>query len=927
MNDSSQTKQALVAEISVLKKRLQKFEQESFCKNKQQHGIAGQGLSESEEHYRTLFNYSKDAVLLTRPDGAVLDANPAACEMFGRSLAEIKTVGRNDLVDMTDPRLVTALRQRAEKSVVMAEITMLRANGDRFPAEITSAVFVDADGRQKTSTIIRDVTEKRRAEQDYQTLFRQMLEGFALHEILCDGQGKPVDYRFLTVNPAFERMTGLQAEQIVGRTVLEVLPETELYWIETYGRVALTGEPTFFENYSKALDKYFMVTAFQPMPNQFACIFVDISARKRAEDALWTTNELLSLFIKHSPIYTFIKEVSPIESRTLKASENYLTMIGIPGSEMAGKTMQELFPAEFAAKMTEDDWRVVSRGEILSLDEELNGRSYTTIKFPIQLGEKNFLAGYTIDITERKRTEEELRRREKQLQRILEILPIGLWFADKDGTLLRGNPMGVKIWGAELKVPMSEFGVFKAWRLPSREPVRPEDWSLVKTIREGVTIVDELLEIETFDGKRKTILNYSAPVLDDDGQVDGAIVVNLDISDRRILEDQLLQAQKMESVGRLAGGVAHDFNNMLGVILGYAEFALAQIEEGQPLHPALKGIQQAARRSADLTKQLLAFACKQTVSPKVLDLNETLEGMLKLLRRLIGESIDLAWLPGKKLGLINMDPSQIDQILANLCVNARDAVGDNGKVTIETGTAVFDEAYCARHPDSVPGEYVMLAVKDNGCGMDAGTISHLFEPFFTTKEIGKGTGLGLATVYGIVRQNNGFINVYSEPGQGATFRIYLPRCAAGVGRKTEPETEKPAASGVETILLVEDDPMILKMITMMLERLGYRVLAAATPGEAIRLAKEYAGRIQLLMTDVIMPEMNGRDLAGILMSRDPRLKCLFMSGYTADVIADHGVLNEGTHFIQKPFSLKDMAAKMREALESEAVVDNTTPSE
>ena len=638
--------------------------------------------------------------------------------------------------------------------------------------------------------------------------------------------------------------------------------------------------------------------------------------RKRAEEALRTTNELLSLFIKHSPIYAFIKEVSPTVSRTLNASENYREMIGIPGSEMTGKTMDELFPAEFAAKITADDWVVASRGEILRLEENFNGRNYTTIKFPILLGEKHLLAGYTIDITEHRRAEEELRRRENQLQKIFEILPIGLWFADKDGTLLRGNSMGVKIWGAKPDVPVSELGILKAWRLPSREPVEADDSALMKSIRNGITVVDELLEIETFDGKRKTLLNYSTPVLDENGNIDGGIVVNLDISDRKTLENKLLQAQKMESIGRLAGGVAHDFNNMLSVILGHTELALKTLDPAQPLFGRLQNIREAAQRSADLTRQLLAFARRQTVAPKVLDLNETLAGMLKMLLRLIGEDIDLAWLPCRKHGLVKMDPSQIDQILVNLCINSRDAIGDTGKITIETDTVVFDEVYCSDHAGFVPGEFVMLAVSDNGCGIEPEIIAHLFEPFFTTKETGKGTGLGLATVYGIVKQNNGFVNVYSEPGQGTTFKIYLPRYKILAEKKIKAE-EEPTEPGNETILLVEDEPMILDMTEMMLEQLGYTVLPAATPDEAIRLAREHAGEIHLLFTDVVMPEMNGRDLARNLISIYPNLRLLFMSGYTANVIAHHGVLDKGVHFIQKPFTVGDLATRIRNALDTE----------
>jgi len=291
--------------------------------------------------------------------------------------------------------------------------------------------------------------------------------------------------------------------------------------------------------------------------------------------------------------------------------------------------------------------------------------------------------------------------------------------------------------------------------------------------------------------------------------------------------------------------------------------------------------------------------------------------MLKMLARLIGENIHLDWHPAANLWPVKMDPSQIDQILANLCVNARDAIDGLGKIAIETGNSVFDGDYCANHAGFAPGEYVWFSVSDNGHGMDQETMAHIFEPFFTSKELGKGTGLGLATVYGAVKQNDGFINVYSEPNSGTTFTIYLPRHLGRAGQAGIEGAAGSAARGCETILAVEDEPAILKLASVLLEKQGYTVLLASTPGEAIRLAQEHAGEIHLLMTDVIMPEMNGRALARNLLSFYPNLKRLFMSGYTADVIAHHGVLDDGVYFIQKPFSTKDLAAKVREALDSE----------
>lgn len=409
---------------------------------------------------------------------------------------------------------------------------------------------------------------------------------------------------------------------------------------------------------------------------------------------------------------------------------------------------------------------------------------------------------------------------------------------------------------------------------------------------------------------------------DKEGQFAGMVATFEDITERKQaeaerekLQAQLIQAQKMESVGRLAGGVAHDFNNMLSIILGNTEMAMEGITPDDPLHDNLSEIFSAALRSADITRQLLAFARKQTIAPKVLDLNRTIKSMLKMLRRLIGEDIDLLWLPEKKVWPVRMDPSQLDQILANLCVNARDAIAGVGKITIETGTAIFDSAYCSEHPGFVPGDFVLLVVSDDGCGMDEEILSKLFEPFFTTKDADKGTGLGLATVYGIVKQNDGFINVYSEPDQGTTFRVYLPRYLPEAESPEKKISDKLTMVGTETILLVEDEPSILKMTKMMLERTGYMVLAAGTPGEAIALAREHAGEIHLLMTDVVMPEMNGRDLAKNLFSLYPNLKRLFMSGYTANVIAHHGVLDEGVNFIQKPFSKEQLGVKVREVLD------------
>jgi signal transduction histidine kinase/ActR/RegA family two-component response regulator len=380
------------------------------------------------------------------------------------------------------------------------------------------------------------------------------------------------------------------------------------------------------------------------------------------------------------------------------------------------------------------------------------------------------------------------------------------------------------------------------------------------------------------------------------------------------LEGQLHQAQKMESVGRLAGGVAHDFNNMLAVILGHGELVRDRLEPTSALRENMGELLEATQRSAALTRQLLAFARKQAVVPLVLDLNDSVASILTMLGRLLGANIQLAWLPGANVGPVYMDASQLDQVLTNLCVNARDAISGVGKLTVATRSVALDAQQCESHPGLVPGDYVRLTVRDDGSGMDKETQSHLFEPFFTTKGVGEGTGLGLATVHGIVTQNHGVIDVESELGHGTTFTILLPR-HDGMAGHAAARVAALTVRGHETILVVEDEPSILRVTKTMLEQMGYVVLTAGTPAEALRQAEQHGPEIHLLLTDVVMPEMSGPDLAKKLLSLHPHLKALFMSGFPAHLNAQRGLLENGD-FLQKPFSNAELAARMRQALDA-----------
>ena len=501
---------------------------------------------------------------------------------------------------------------------------------------------------------------------------------------------------------------------------------------------------------------------------------------------------------------------------------------------------------------------------------------------------------------------------EKRLKTLIDTLPDLIWLKDTDGHYLFCNNRFERFFGATEEEIIGKTD----YDFVDREKAdffRKYDQI---AIDKGKSITNEEAVVFADDGHHEILETIKTPMYGVNGELVGVLGIGRDITGRKQTEEQLQHAQKMESIGRLAGGVAHDYNNMLSVILGYTELCLEKIAPSDPLHGDLTEIYNAAGRSVDITGQLLAFARKQTIVPKVVDLNALIESTLKMLRRLIGEDIELVWRGFGGLWCIKVDPIQVDQILANLCVNARDAITGVGKIVIETRNVAIDETYCVNHEGAAPGEYVMLAIRDNGAGMDKETIRYIFDPFFTTKEIDKGTGLGLSTIYGIVKQNNGFINVCSEIGKGSTFKIHLPRYDGNVQEKIpERESRKPTGRG-ESILLVEDEPAIRKMAQSMLKRLGYEVLAAGTPGEAVAMAKENRGTFDLLMSDVVMPEMNGRDLSRKISDICPDVKTLFMSGYTANVISDYGVVEEGTNFIQKPFSVKELGSKIKSVMGS-----------
>jgi len=536
----------------------------------------------------------------------------------------------------------------------------------------------------------------------------------------------------------------------------------------------------------------------------------------------------------------------------------------------------------------------------------------------VQIGGMERILATCSDITQRKNAEKALRESEDKYRSIVEQSSDMLFLHDLEGNFLDVNHAAIVRTGysREDLLSMTVFDmhpdvtdrekIIREWR--ALEPVSPPlTIEVVHRCKDGTTYPAEVRLSKIRMRNRECILSLVRD-LTERKQAE---------AERELLQAQLLQAQKMESIGRLAGGVAHDFNNMLQVILGHVELILEWNGLNQSSRESLEEIRNSARRSADITRQLLGFARKQMANPKALNLNDTVTTILRMLQRLIGERISLDWKPFNSLWQVCIDPIQVDQILANLVINARDAIADTGTVKIATRNITLDKRSAKNVPDAVPGDYVLLSVNDTGCGMDKEALDHLFEPFYTTKGLGQGTGLGMATVYGIVRQNKGFIAVRSKPGKGTKVSIYLPRMERNTAEMNAAKTTgKPGCAG-QTVMIAEDEAPVLKLGRSILERFNYTVLAAGSVEEALDLAKNHKGTIDLLITDVIMPRMNGHALSEKVKALHPQIKTLFISGYTADAITQQGILENNVQFLQKPFSVNALIMRVREILGQE----------
>lgn len=757
------------------------------------------------------------------------------------------------------------------------------------------------------------------SEKDYRSLFENMVEGFAYCRMIFRNN-EAVDYYHINVNPAFEKITGLKNAK--GKYVSELIPglkKTNPDLFEKYARVALSGAPEHFEIYIHNMDMWFNISVYSPKNEHFIVIFENITERKNSEIALRQKDELIRLtgamakvggweFNAETFKGTWTDEVARIHDLD-------------PADETNVDKGISFYHGEHRQKIENAIKNAIEKGQSYDLELELISAKginkwVRTIGIPIKSGEKVVkVRGIFHDVTERVKAEQILRESEKRFRTVVETAPEAI-FIQINHCFAYVNKSALDLFGAESPEQLIGKPMIERFHPDFRDKVIER----IKKLNDKFESVAAMEEICMRIDGTQLCAEFLAVPFTYLGE-DGALVFARDISERKRaesekahLQEQLMQAKKLESIGRLAGGIAHDFNNSLLVILASGEIILDSLPENSPIRDPLSEIIAAAEHSKNLTKQMLAFGRKQILEMKPINLHEVIFNIEKMIKRLLGEDILLSIITNKEEIVVNADTTQLEQTLLNLSLNARDAMPEGGALTIETDTVTLDENYFNTHPDIQIGEYAMITVSDTGYGMSEETLKQIFDPFFTTKEKGKGTGLGLATVFGIIKQHGGSIWAYSEINKGTTFKIYLPRIKDKiVSKQPEKKAVIDSIPGGETIMVVEDEESVRKLTCMILSNLGYKILEAKNLDECLKHAKE-SEKIDLLLTDVIMPETNGKQIYEKVSAICPDIKALFMSGYTENVIAHHGVLDSGCYFISKPFTKKDLKEKICEIL-------------
>ncbi len=869
-----------------------------------------------------VFDLLTEAVYVLDENLNVIFANRAAHQMLGFSQEEL--LSRN-LVDFVDPvRGAPIDRKRSQlktEGALSFESCHLHKNGSAIPVDVRVRL-ITLNSRSLSISVVRDITERKTAERalvEREERFRLLFERTPIPYQSLDSDGHIIE-----VNRAWLETLGYTQDEVLGRWFGDFLPmEMQGLFRERFPCFKEAGSFQGFEFDMLRKDGAVLTVSFDGKIGydadgrfqQTHCIFLDITELKRAEADRKEQYEQLRVIFETSQSGIIL--VDPAGT-IMFANERMAEMFGCSVSELTGSTYTEhVHPEEKAAG--DEKMRRLIRGEIDSVAVErhyvrrdgtdfwgfLSGRRLLNPD-----GSLKALVGIISDVTEKRYAEKALLAAERQFRDLLESIQLAAVILDLNGSITYCNAFLLDLtgWRQDDVLGRNWFDIFI-----------PEDQrSAVKDVfRANVTERQRLHHenpILTRDGALRLVVWDIAVLYDANGLVSGTASIGIDVTEHRKVEAQLRQAQKMEAIGHLAGGVAHDFNNILSAIIGYASLTQMKMNTSDPLRSNLDHILSSAERAANLTHSLLAFSRKQVIDPKPAHINEIVLGVEKMLNRIIGEDIEIRVVPAPGDLMVTVDRSQIEQVLMNLATNARDAMPGGGLLTIAVEAFEIRDDFVHMHEYGKAGKYARISVSDTGTGMDQRTLTQIFEPFFTTKEVGKGTGLGLAMVYGTIKQHDGFINVYSEEGKGTTFRIYLPLTAGTVEQPSDRlRPYMPKGSG--TILLVEDDNDVRSIIRTFLTEHGYTVCEARDGEEALRTFTGHKDGIDLVISDVIMPKKHGKDLFDEIQKLRPDMKFLFMSGYSADIISAKGILDEGTKFIQKPIDPGDLLRTISDILQ------------